>query len=106
MLGYIPMQQSSAHETALHLPQNQGGDELTTNLRTYILVGCTAAASLGLELIQTRILSYLYYNHIVYLTVTIALLGFGISGVLVSLFGSKSVHPERIISLLSAGFVI
>ncbi|MBV9083490.1 MAG: hypothetical protein JOZ62_12490, partial [Acidobacteriaceae bacterium] len=106
VLGYDAMQQSSAYKTALHLPWNQGRDEITANLRTYILVGCTAAASLGLELIQTRILSYLYYNHIVYLTVTIALLGFGISGVLVSLFGSRSAHPERMISLLSAGFVI
>ena len=74
--------------------------------RTYILVACIAAASLGMELIQTRILSFLYYNHVVYLTVTIALLGFGISGVFVSLFAWKYAHPERAISLLAAAFVV
>jgi hypothetical protein len=72
----------------------------------YALVGCVAAASLGLELMQTRILSFLYYNHVVYLTVTIALLGFGISGVFVSLFGARTAHPERMISLLAAGFAV
>jgi hypothetical protein len=74
--------------------------------RTYVLVACVAAASLGLELIQTRILSFLYYNHVVYLTVTIALLGFGISGVLVSLFASRSRNPDRTISILAGAFVI
>src|SRR5579871_6103825 len=74
--------------------------------RTYVLVACTAAASLGLELIQTRILSFLYYNHVVYLTVTVALLGIGISGVFVSLFGNRSANPERTIALLAGGFVL
>jgi SAM-dependent methyltransferase len=87
-------------------PQTPELPESTAGLRTYILVACVAAASLGLELIQTRILSYLYYNHVVYLTVTIALLGFGISGVFVSLFASRSASPERAISLLAGAFVI
>jgi SAM-dependent methyltransferase len=76
------------------------------DLRTCLLVACVAAASLGLELIQTRILSFLYYNHVVYLTVTVALLGFGISGVFVSLFSSRSARPERAIALLAGAFVI
>ena len=76
-----------------------------TQLKTYILVGCVAGATIGLELIQTRILSFLYYNNVVYLTVTIALLGFGISGVLVSLFSTRCHRPIRMISFLTAGFV-
>jgi spermidine synthase len=75
-------------------------------MRTYVLVASVAAASLGLELIQTRVLSFLYYNHVVYLTVTVALLGFGISGVFVSLFASRSACPERSIALLAGAFVI
>jgi spermidine synthase len=85
---------------------HEGTSESSADLRTYILVACVAAASLGLELIQTRILSFLYYNHVVYLTVTIALLGFGISGVLTSLFAQKSAHPERLISILTAAFAL
>lgn len=80
--------------------------EHAASLKTYVLVACVAAASLGLELIQTRILSFLYYNHVVYLTVTIALLGFGISGVFVSLFASRCAFPERAISLLAAAFAV
>ena len=74
-------------------------------LTNYILVACVAAATLGLELVQTRILSFLYYNNVVYLTVTIVLLGFGISGVFVSLFSSNFKNPQRIISLLTVGFI-
>ena len=80
--------------------------QLGIGLSSYVLVACVAGSSLGLELIQTRILSFLYYNHVAYLTVTVALLGFGISGVLVSLFGSRCRYPERMISLLAAAFAI
>src|SRR5262249_10947432 len=41
------------------------------------------------ELTQTRILSYIFWNHIVYLTVSLALLGFGISGTLVAIFSAR-----------------
>ena len=92
-------QMASAPQTP-ELPESAAGP------RTYILVACVAATSLGLELIQTRILSYLYYNHVVYLTVTVALLGFGISGVFVGLFSSRSANPERTISLLAGAFAI
>jgi hypothetical protein len=84
----------------------QTPSESAAGPRTYILVACVAAASLGLELIQTRILSFLYYNHVVYLTVTVALLGIGISGVFVSLFASRSTRPERAIALLAGAFAI
>ena len=92
-------------ETAANVP-NPKTSELTVGFRTYFLVACVAGASLGLELIQTRILSFLYYNHVAYLTVTVALLGFGISGVFVSLFASRSRNPERMISLLAGGFAV
>lgn len=75
----------------------KSGNSRSIGLSTYMLVACVAGSSLGLELIQTRILSFLYYNHVAYITVTVALLGFGISGVLVSLFSSRSLHPERMI---------
>jgi spermidine synthase len=99
------MQEALAVRTA-RTPENIPAPESIAGPKSYVLVACTAAASLGLELIQTRILSFLYYNHVVYLTVTIALLGFGISGVLVSLFASRSSRPLRMISLLAGGFVV
>lgn len=65
----------------------------------YFIVFCVAWATLSLELLQTRVLSALYYNNIVYLTVTIALMGFGISGVFVSIFARKLKNPEKFASL-------
>ncbi|MBM3290540.1 MAG: hypothetical protein FJY92_10345, partial [Candidatus Hydrogenedentes bacterium] len=48
-----------------------------------------AAATLLLQLLQTRIFSVVYWNHVVYFIVSIALLGFGISGTWMS-FGTGS----------------
>src|SRR5262249_56051795 len=59
-------------------------------------VACIAGSTMGVELVQTRVLSYLYYNHVVYLTVTVALLGFGVSGVLVSLFSKRLASTDML----------
>jgi len=72
----------------------------------YFIVFCTALTALCLELVQTRVLSVLYYNNIVYLTVTVALLGFGISGVFVSIFSRKLKNPEKLASLTLGLFSI
>ena len=72
----------------------------------YFIVFCTALAALCLELVQTRVLSVLYYNNIVYLTVTVALGGFGISGVFVSIFSRKLKNPEKLASLTLGLFSI
>ncbi len=48
-----------------------------------------ACATLLLQLVQTRIFSVVFWNHLVYFIVSIALLGFGISGTWLS-FGTNS----------------
>src|SRR5215208_3852193 len=68
-------------------------------------VAFTAFSTLLFELIQTRILSYIFWNHAVYLTVALALLGFGISGTLVALFASRlNLFSPQILSRLLIGF--
>lgn len=84
---------------------NTGRKNDSTELKIYILVGCVAAATLGLELIQTRILSFLYYNNLVYLTITITLLGLGISGVFISLFSNRFNDPPKMLAFLTIGFI-
>jgi hypothetical protein len=69
-------------------------------------VACIAGATMGIELVQTRVLSYLYYNHVVYLTVTIALLGFGVSGVLVSLFSKRLKDTDGLASGFAGLFAV
>ncbi len=50
---------------------------------------CVALSTLLLQLVQTRIYSVVFWNHLVYFIISIALLGFGISGAWLS-FGSTT----------------
>ena len=72
---------------------------------TAITVGFTAFSTLLFELTQTRILSYVFWNHVVYLTVSLALLGFGISGTLVALLApTRNLCTPRVLARLLLGF--
>lgn len=51
-------------------------------------------------------LSVLYYNHVVYLTITVALMGFGISGVLVSLSRVHEGNATRTLERLLLAYAI
>ena len=63
------------------------------------LVALVASASLGFELLQTRHSLGLYFNNVVYMTVTIALLGFGMSGVVASLLQRRVANIDRLATL-------
>jgi predicted O-methyltransferase YrrM len=68
-------------------------------------VAFTSSSTLLFQLTQTRILSYIFWNHAVYLTVSLALLGFGISGTFVALFAStKHLCSPRTLARLLTGF--
>ncbi len=75
-------------------------------LSTYLLVCSVALVTLAIELLQTRILSALFYSHVVYLTITVALLGFGISGVVVSIFAREPANTERIAWVSAGAFAV
>lgn len=71
----------------------------------YPSVAVASLSTLFFELTQTRILSHIFWNHIVYLTVALALLGFGISGTLVAVFSAKrSLFTPKVMSRLWLGF--
>jgi len=72
----------------------------------YIATAAAAGSTLCLQLVQTRVLSALYYNHLVYITVTVALLGFGISGVLVAILSSRIKSLVNLAAAGLAGFAI
>lgn len=72
-----------------------------------MFVAAVAGATLAFELVQTRVLSTLYYNHVVYVTVTIALMGFGISGVATALLARRlSARAHALAAWCGAGFAI
>src|SRR5262249_21303210 len=71
----------------------------------YPSVALASLSTLFFELTQTRILSHIFWNQIVYLTVALALLGFGISGTLVAVFSAKrNLFTPGIMSRLWLGF--
>lgn len=76
----------------------------STWIGLYLGVGFIASATILLQLLQTRILSALYQNHVVYLTVTIALLGFGISGVAISILFKRIQSPMALATGAAAAF--
>jgi spermidine synthase len=73
---------------------------------TYLAMFCLAWAMMTLQLTQTRILSWIYYNHVVYLTVTIALLGFGVSGVVIALVAKQGRRLEVWTLAAAGGFAV
>jgi MFS family permease len=79
---------------------------IRTSPRIFCAVALVASSSLGFELLQTRVLSALYFNNLVYMTVTIALLGFGFSGVLASVMYRRLKNPERQAALCCAGLSV
>jgi len=70
--------------------------------RLYLAVFLISVSLLSFELLQTRILSVIFWNHLVYLTVTIALLGFGIAGAFLSIFSEKLLRRRETVLSLSS----
>jgi MFS family permease len=70
----------------------------------YATVSLVSFATLLLELLQTRILSFIFWYHVVYLTIAMALLGFGISGTLVAVFADRMKDRNKTLSNLLLAF--
>lgn len=66
---------------------------------TYLTVAVVSFSGLTFELVQTRVLSYIFWNHVVYLAISIALLGFGISGTLVILLKQRQRATADLVAL-------
>jgi len=70
-----------------------------------LVVFAVACATLILQIIQTRIYAFVFWNHLVYFIVSIALLGFGISGTWLA-FGKATWLARRLsIEIAAIGFV-
>ncbi|MHC4076457.1 MAG: SAM-dependent methyltransferase, partial [Planctomycetota bacterium] len=66
-----------------------------------------SAATLGLELVLVRTLSIGHWHHFSYLVISIALLGFGAGGTLVTIFSKKlSKNPSKWLWGLALGMAL
>jgi hypothetical protein len=71
-----------------------------------ILSFSIALATLLLQLVQTRIYSVIYWNHLVYFIISLALLGFGISGTWLSLGKDTFIGRTLTMPRAAAGFIV
>ncbi|HEY9776785.1 MAG TPA: hypothetical protein V6C81_23685 [Planktothrix sp.] len=69
-----------------------------------ITIGLVSFATILFELLQTRVLSFIFWNHLVYITLSSAMLGFGISGTITSIFMPKITDSGKLLSKLLALF--
>ncbi|MBC7227194.1 MAG: hypothetical protein H5T61_08180 [Thermoflexales bacterium] len=65
-----------------------------------------SAASLAFEVNLTRLFSVAQFYHFAFMTVSLALLGFGASGTFLSLVGGRVRRPERALASLAWGFAL
>ncbi len=65
-----------------------------------------SAAALAFEVNLTRLFSVAQFYHFAFMTVSLALLGFGASGTFLSLAGGRIRRPERALTLLAWGFAL
>src|SRR5262245_5682867 len=92
----------------VQLAPHQGEKQMEASRRlTYLTVAESSCTTLTVELTQTCILSHICWNHLVYLAVSLALLGFGISGTLVAIYGAnRETFRRQTMSRLWMGFGI
>ena len=78
--------------------------------RIYLSVAALAAAALMLESTLTRLLAVAQFYHFAFLVVSLALLGFGASGSILSLFpnwiSSDNNSLRRILAISGVGFAV
>ena len=75
--------------------------------RQYISIAALAAATLLFESTLTRLLAVAQFYHFAFLVVSLALLGFGASGTMLSVFPSlRSIPVERLLVWVGLGFVV
>ena len=71
-----------------------------------VVVAATAATTIVLQLVQTRILSFMFWSHVVYLLVYVALLGYGIAGAFGALLPEGRLTEPRVPLFGLLGFAL
>jgi spermidine synthase len=74
-----------------HAPRETG--------RLYLAVGLMSAAALAYEILLMRLLSIIQWHHFAYMIISLALLGYGVSGTLLTLI--KGLVPHRFPTLFA-----
>ena len=82
-------------------------DEMMKNSAKLIVVFLISTLMLMLQLLQTRIFSVIYWSHLVYFIITMALLGIAVSGTVLSLSAKiRSMKESTLFSFCLIGFSV
>ncbi len=82
-------------------------DEATSTKPLYLVILVVSAATLGIQLIHMRLLSLAMWNSLVYCVITVTLLGFSVSGGVLTVWKrATQVKPEELIGGAVLGFVV
>jgi hypothetical protein len=85
--------------SAEHAPQETG--------RLYLAVGLISAAALAYEILLMRLLSIIQWHHFAYMIISLALLGYGVSGTLLTLIkGLVPRHFTTLVALNATAFAL
>lgn len=86
----------------LTCPQSPPRGETLTGVGLFLI----SAATLAFEVVLTRLFAVSQFYHFAFLSVSLALLGFGASGTLLSLFPRLRQRPHRALTAASLGFAL
>jgi SAM-dependent methyltransferase len=79
----------------MHLPKAKSRDETERRLRFYVALGLVTAATLMLQIIETRIISVISWYHLAFFVISIAMFGLTAGAVFVYLHREKF-RPEQL----------
>src|SRR5919197_3491697 len=78
----------------VHLPKTKSQDETGRRVRFYVALGLVTAATLMLQIIETRIISVTSWYHLAFFVISIAMFGLTAGAVFVYL-RKERFRPER-----------
>lgn len=91
----------------VHDPADAKPAELPLGISGYVGVFLLTAGTLLLEVLQTRILSFMLFPSLVFIVVSFAMLGFGVSGATLAVSPpTRWRNPRGALALLSIGFAV
>ena len=73
----------------IHRKQPSRAQNVVGQDRRYYAIGLLSGAALGYEILLMRLFSIIHWHHFAYMTISLALLGFGASGSFVALLRER-----------------
>lgn len=74
-------------------------------INSYFIIFLTSLTSIGFEIVITRYFSIIFSHHYIFLSISLALLGYGLGGIVASLFNLQKENMKSIIMLYGLSYL-